>query len=54
MREEEPDGRDEWIAEESVLKLSLAPYSPSSEVSSGFVFQMSILAGGVHSTINKP
>lgn len=53
-RERETDGRDEWIAEEAVVKRPLTPASPSSEVSSGFVFQMSTLAGGVHSTINKP
>lgn len=53
-RKEKPDGRDEWIAEEAVAKRPLTPFSPSSEVSSGFVFQMSMLAGGAHSTINKP
>lgn len=53
-RKEKPDGRDEWIAEEAVAKRPLTPASPSSEVSSGFVFQMSMLAGGAHSTINKP
>lgn len=56
-REEErkkPDRRDEWIAGEAVVKRPLTPASSSSEVSSAFVFQVSMLAGGVHATVSKP
>lgn len=44
-KEREADRRDEWIAEEPVVKQTPTPASHSSEVSPGFVFQMSMLAG---------